>query len=44
MEESEYNRVTGEQVELEPEQALWFFRQKQKNYGYDTIELGKSDV
>lgn len=39
MEESEYNQVTGEQVELEPGQAL-VFQAKQKNYGYDTIELG----
>ena len=39
MEESEYNQVTGEQVELEPGQAL-VFQEKQKNYGYDTIELG----
>ena len=39
MEESEYNQVTGEQVELEPGQAL-VFQAKQKNYEYDTIELG----
>ena len=39
MEESEYKQVTGEQVELEPGQAL-VFQEKQKNYGYDTIELG----
>ena len=39
MEESEYEQVTGEQVELEPGQAL-VFQEKQKNYGYDTIELG----
>ena len=39
MEESEYEQVTGEQVELEPGQAL-VFQAKQKNYGYDTIELG----
>lgn len=39
MEESEYKQVTGEQVELEPGQAL-VFQAKQKNYGYDTIELG----
>lgn len=39
MEESEYNQVTGEQVELEPGQAL-VFQAKQKNYGYDTIEMG----
>ena len=37
MEESEYKQVTGEQVELEPGQAL-VFQAKQKNYGYDTIE------
>lgn len=39
MEESEYEQVTGEQVELEPGQAL-VFQAKQKNYEYDTIELG----
>lgn len=39
MEESEYERVTGEQVDLEPGQVL-VFQGKQKSFGYDTVEMG----
>lgn len=39
MEESEYERAVGEQADLEPGQVL-VFQAGQKNFGYDTIDLG----
>lgn len=39
MEESEYERITGEHVDLEQGQVL-VFQAKQKNFGYDTIAFG----
>ena len=42
MEESEYEQVTGEQVELEPGR-LWFFRQNRKIMDMTRLNW-KSDV